>query len=211
MEKNNQKKYKCIILAGREHGLQTLSELLKISNYEIIAIFTHKFNPKSHNLEKKERDDFCKYKKIALNNDIPIYTIDNPSEKNILEEFSASTDYDFLISISWRYLITPQVFEKAKIGSINLHRGDLPKYAGIEPIKRALGNSEKNIYVTSHHISKNFDEGEVIFKIHHPTNYDISKSLEENIERLKNEITIYFPQLTIKSLKFLIHMKCNGR
>ena len=93
------------------------------------------------------------------------------------------------------------------VGSINLHRGDLPKYAGVEPIKRALQNSEKFIHVSCHHISKNFDEGKVIFKSIHPTNYDISKSIDDNVERLKIEITPYFPQLTIKSLELLIDSK----
>ena len=38
----------------------------------------------------------------------------------------------------------------------------------------------------------------------HPTNYDQIKTIDENVERLKKEITDYFPQLTIKSLKFLM-------
>ena len=74
-----------------------------------------------------------------------------------------------------------------KFGSINLHRGDLPKYAGIEPIKQALQNHEERIAVCCHHITKNFDEGKVIFKSYHDTNYDEGESLEQNIERL------YFP------------------
>ena len=78
------------------------------------------------------------------------------------------------------------------------------KYAGIEPIKRALQNHEERIAVCCHHITKNFDEGEVIFKSYHDTNYDEEKSLDQNIERLKNEITKYFPELTIKTLEYLI-------
>ena len=62
--------------------------------------------------------------------------------KSKLEKFVKNNEFDFLISVSWRYLISPQVFEKAKIGSFNIHRGDLPKYAGVEPIKRALNNNE---------------------------------------------------------------------
>ena len=144
------------------------------------------------------------YEKFAKINFIPLYTINKLNEKSILDNFALQCNYDFLISISWRFLISPQVFSKSKIGSINLHRGDLPKYAGVEPIKRALKNYEKFIHISCHNISKNFDEGKVIFESTHPTNYDISMSLDENVERLKREITPYFPQLTIKSLKFLI-------
>jgi len=205
------KQYACLVLAGRNHGLETLKKMNEISNYNIIAIFTHKLNPKSSDIEQKERDDFLDYKKFAKTNSIPLYTIDKLNEKSTLDNFALQHNYDFLISVSWRYLISPQVFLKSNIGSMNIHRGDLPKYAGVEPIKRALKNSEKFIYISCHNISKNFDEGKVIFQSTHPTNYDISMSLEDNVERLKKEITPYFPQLTIKSLEFLIGSNYHGK
>ena len=205
------KQYACLVLAGRNHGLETLKKINEITNYNIIAIFTHKLNPKSIDIKQKERDDFSDYEKFAEINSIPLYTIDKSNEKFILDDFALQYNYDFLISVSWRYLISPQVFLKANIGSINIHRGDLPKYAGAEPIKRALENSEKFIHISCHNISKNFDEGEVIFESTHPTNYDVSLSLDDNVERLKKEITPYFPQLTIKSLEFLIGSKYHGK
>jgi methionyl-tRNA formyltransferase len=208
---NNCKKHACLVLAGRNHGLETLKKLNELSNYNIIAVFTHKFNPKSSDSQQKERNDFSDYQKFAKTNSIPLYTIDKSNEKSILDDFSLECSYDFLISISWRFLISPQVFSRSNIGSINLHRGDLPKYAGVEPIKRALKNSEKFIHISCHHISKNFDEGEVIFESTHPTNYDISISLDDNVDRLKKEITYYFPQLTIKSLEFLVNSKYHGK
>jgi methionyl-tRNA formyltransferase len=208
---NNSKKYACLFLAARNHGLETLKKLNELSDYNIIAIFTHKFNPKSLDNQQKERDDFSNYEKFAETNSIPLYTIDKFDEKSSLDDFALHYNYDFLISISWRFLISPQVFSKSNIGSINLHRGDLPKYAGVEPIKRALKNSEKFIHISCHNISKNFDEGEVIFESTHPTNYDVSISLDDNVERLKKEITPYFPQLTIKSLEFLIESKYHGK
>ena len=201
MSENN--KIRCIGLVARKHGFHALKEL-QLGGYKIIAIFTHKFNPKSYDPEKKIRGDFQDFQLFAEENEIPLYTIDSTSEKKLLEQFVSKNEFEFLISISWRYLIQPEVFEKAKYGAINLHRGDLPKYAGIEPIKRALQNHEERIVVCCHHITKNFDEGEVIFKSYHDTNYDEEKSLDQNIERLKNEITKYFPELTIKTLEYLI-------
>ncbi len=203
------KKYNCLFLAGRSHGLESLKKLNELSEFNIIAIFTHKLNPKSYDIKQKERNDFSNYLKFAKTNDIPLHTIDKSDEKYLLDDFALSSNYDFLISVSWRYLISSAVFSKSNIGSINLHRGDLPKYAGVEPIKRALQNSEKFIYISCHNISKNFDEGKVIFKSKHPTNYDKTKSIDKNVERLKKEIIDYFPQLTIKSLKFLIDSKNN--
>ena len=200
---NKKNPIRCIGLVAREHGLTTLKELQSNNNYNIIAIFTHKLNPKSYDAEQKIRDDFLDFQLFAKKNNIPFYTIDSLDEKKLVKEFVVENDFEFLISISWRYLIPPNVFEKARFGAINLHRGDLPKYAGIEPIKRALENNEKQISVCCHHITKNYDEGEVIFKCNHDSNYDRRMSLEENVIRLKKEITKYFPELTINTLKHL--------
>ena len=209
MNKNN--KIKCVVLVAREHGLSTLRELQSTNNYQITAIFTHKFNPKSYDAERKIRDDFEDFQLFASQNKISLYTIDSTDQKKLLEDFASKNEFEFLLSISWRYLIPPQVFEKAEFGAINLHRGDLPKYAGVEPIRKALENNEERIVICCHHITKNYDEGEVIFKSYHDSNYDKGKSLELNIERLKKEITKYFPELTIKTLKHLTKEDTNEK
>ena len=208
MNKNN--KIRCVALVAREHGLSTLRELQSTNNYQI-AIFTHKFNPKSYDAETKIIDDFDDFQLFASQNKIPLYTIDSTDQKKLLEDFASKNEFEFLLSISWRYLIPPQVFEKAEFGAINLHRGDLPKYAGVEPIRKALENNEERIAVCCHHITKNYDEGEVIFKSYHDSNYDEGMSLELNIERLKKEITKYFPELTIKTFKHLTKEDTNEK
>ena len=200
------KHYKCITLLARNHGLETLRFLLRDDNpYQVSVVFTHKLNPKSYDPERKVRNDFQEFIDLTNKNHIPLYTIDTKEEKSKLETFTTDNEFDFLISISWRYLIPPPVFNKAKIGSINLHRGSLPKYAGVEPIRRALENKENEIFICSHVITENIDEGRVICKAKHPTNYDKTKPLIDNVERLKNEIMPYFPKLTMKSLEMLLN------
>lgn len=200
-----EKKYKCIGLLARQHGLAVLNELTKNnSNFHFTSIFTHKFNPKIYDPECNIRDDFADYQKLTQIHNIPLFTIDSVNEKSKLEKFVKNNEFDFLISVSWRYLISPQVFEKAKIGSFNIHRGDLPKYAGVEPIKRALNNNETKIAVTSHKISKDIDQGQILSKIYHNVNFDQNNSLEKNVERLKKEITPYFVELNMQSLEKLL-------
>jgi len=204
MTQSLNKKYKCITLVARNHGLESIKHILNTDNpYEIIAIFTHKLNPKSYDIQRKTRIDFKDFLFLSKKTGIPFFTIDYKEEKIRLENFTKKINFDFLISVSWRYIIPPVVFNKARIGSINLHRGDLPKYAGAEPIKRALENEEKQIAICSHIITEKIDEGKVLLKFKHPTNLDKNQTLEENVERLKKEITLLFPKLTMESLKLL--------
>ena len=185
--------YRCIGLVARQHGFASISNLVeKFQNFKITAIFTHKFNPKSYDPEQRIRSDFNKFQKFAEEYDIPFFTVDSKDENEKLNSFVKKNEFDFLISISWRYLIPKPVFQKARIGTFNIHRGDLPKYAGVEPIKRAIENNEDKTYVCSHIVDENFDEGKVICKASHPINYNSNKSKEENIERLKYEITPFF-------------------
>ena len=90
-----------------------------------------------------------------------------------------------------------------EIGGVNLHRGKLPEYAGAEPIKQALNNKEKLIYITSHILAEEIDSGDIITEYEHPVNYNGKNSFNENIERLKRELTPYFGPLLINSLDMM--------
>ena len=55
-------KYDCVVLVARNHGLDTLRYLVKNEqNYNIVGIFTHRFNPKLYDPQKNERVDFKDY------------------------------------------------------------------------------------------------------------------------------------------------------
>jgi len=211
MNLTNNNQYRCITLIARNHGIEALKCLLSNSQYKIIAVFTHKLNPLSYDPERKIRSDFHEFENLTKLHKIPLFTIEQKNDLIKLENFAQNNDYDFLISISWRYLISPSVFKKAKIGSFNIHRGDLPKYAGVEPIKNALSNHEKEIAICSHNITENFDEGEIFCKIIHPSNYNEANTLDENVERLKQEIIPHFSSLTIRSLELLLKEKNHGK
>ena len=186
------KTYSCLALAAREHGLAALDELVKSEQYKIIGLFTHRLNPKSYDASRQQRLDFGDFAEFASRNSIPLYTVDSVPEKEKVVEFAQKNDFDFIVSVSWRYLVPPEVFNKPKIAAINLHRGDLPKYAGAEPILKALKNNETEIAICAHYMTEKYDEGDVICKARHPVNYDSSASLEQNVERLKKEITPHF-------------------
>ena len=87
---------------------------------------------------------------LTTSNNIQLVTIDHKSELSKLENFCTQVEYDFLISISWRYLISPTIFNKAKLGAINIHRGDLPKYAGMEPSYWWHKQTKQPLYNVTH-------------------------------------------------------------
>lgn len=181
---------------SRSHGLEVLENLIHEKNFKILRIYTHSKKPKSEDPNRGIRTDFKLFEDICNKNEILLTIID---EKN--QDVNQCPSCDFIIEVSWRYLIHTKIIDKAKILAFGIHRGKLPEYVGAEPIKQALINHEKNIVISAHHLSSKIDEGKTIFSINHQVNYKIENSIEKNIQRLRDEITPLFSNITKKVLK----------
>ncbi len=183
-----------VCFLSRAHGFEVLKKILKIENCKILEIYTHKLKPKSEDPSRSEREDYKLFEKACSENDIPIFAVDSKDE--IIE----IPECDFIVEVSWRYLINSEITDKARISSFGIHRGKLPEYSGAQPIKQALEKNEKMIYVTAHILDPEIDAGDSILVESHPVNYDNNFTKEDNIQRLRNEITPLFGILAEKTL-----------
>ena len=180
---------------SRLHGFNVLSSLILSPNYKIIKVYTHSLNPKSQDPNIGERSDFKSYLELCETNNISLISVDNKNE-----EISNFPKCDFIIEVSWRYLIPQSITKKANIAAFGIHRGKLPEYAGAEPIKQALMSNEKEIIISAHKLDPKIDAGKTITTISHPVNYQNNQSLEDNIQRLRDEITPLFSKIVLKTL-----------
>ena len=165
--------------------------------YQLLKVFTHRLNPKSQDPNRSERSDFSLFDKMCLENNIPLVTIDS---KELLEEIP---DCDYVVEVSWRYIISESVTKKARIAAFGIHRGKLPEYAGAEPIKQALLHNEKEIILSAHYLDPIIDQGKTIASLSHPVMYDSKYDLDKNVQRLRDEITPLFSKLTLKTFQIL--------
>lgn len=184
---------------SRPHGLNVLKFLLNSPDYKLIRVYSHKLNPKSQDPLRGIRSDSHLFEKECKKYKIPIIWIDSKNH-----ELTNFPECDFIIEVSWRYLIPQKVVNKVKIAGFGIHRGKLPEYAGAEPIKQALKNNEKQIILSAHDLNAGIDEGNVIETISHSVDYDSNQSLEENIQKIRDEITCEFSNLANKTLLKLI-------
>ena len=141
-------------------------------------------------MDRSERDDYSLFQQICGKNNIPLETIDSNSQ--IINNVPKC---DFIVEISWRYLISQEIVKQASTLAFGVHRGKLPDYAGSEPIKQALEKNESEIVLSAHHLAEEIDSGGTISTITHLVNYENSKSLTQNIQRLRNEITPLFSKI----------------
>jgi methionyl-tRNA formyltransferase len=199
------KKYKVVGFLAREHGFNGLVSLVNSDIYTPICVLTHKLKAKSQDSNRAVREDYSEYESLCRTNNIPLYAIDSKKDAMKIDEILMELkEFDLFASISWRRLIPANQLIMPTIGGVNLHRGKLPDYAGAEPIKQALNNGDRFVYITSHILAEEIDCGETIATYKHSVNYSNNESLYENIERLKDEITPHFGPLLIKSLNLMV-------
>jgi len=174
------------------HGYNALKALVDTKEYKILVVYTHALNPKSQDPQRGVRTDYGLFEKICKDNKIDLIPIDNKNEQ------INPPECDYIVEISWRYLIPKEIVRKAKIACFGIHRGKLPEYAGAEPIKQALEKNEKEIVLSAHYLADEIDQGNTIDIEIYPVNYDYNSSKEENIQRLREEITPLFSKLVLK-------------
>ena len=183
---------------ARPHGYNALSALVESQNYKIIKLYTHKLNPKSQDLQRSIRADYELFVKKCAENSIPLTSIDSKDH-----EITDFPECDYIIEVSWRYIIPQNIINKARRYAFGIHRGKLPEFAGAEPIKQALLKNEKIIVLSAHYLEKTIDTGQVITSIEFPVDYNDEKNLETNIQSIRDQITPLFSKLMLKTLNIL--------
>ena len=183
---------------ARPHGYNALSALVESQNYKIIKLYTHKLNPKSQDLQRSIRADYELFVKKCAENSIPLTSIDSKDH-----EITDFPECDYIIEVSWRYIIPQNIINKARRDTFGIHRGKLPEFAGAEPIKQALLKNEKIIVLSAHYLEKTIDTGQVITSIEFPVDYNDEKNLETNIQSIRDQITPLFSKLMLETLNIL--------
>lgn len=183
-----------ICFVARPWGYLCLKALLDRKDFSIRGVFTHRTVPYSENPQRPERKDFKDFVEICQLHSIPLHTAETKREAmELIPYIKELAPFDFILSCSWRFLISREVIDMARIGTVNLHRGKLPEYRGAEPVKRALENGEKEIFLSAHKIAPEYDTGEILYEASVPAGVREGETLEQAVGRLKMELYPEYP------------------
>lgn len=72
---------------------------------------------------------------------------------------------DVLLSAGYRYLLGAETRSAARLGSVGLHPGMLPKYRGSWPLWWALRAREREVGLTLYELGSRIDDGPIIQQI----------------------------------------------
>ena len=124
-------------------------------------------------------------------NFIPYNDLKSPELINTIKELNV----DMAVVCSFNYKIPKELLSAVKDGFINLHPSLLPAYRGANPYSRVIMNNEKETGVTIHHMSEEFDKGDIILQMKCP----IEKN--ETMGSLFNKTNNICIQLLLASLQ----------
>lgn len=130
-----------------------------------------------------------------------ITLIHSPTSNNFIDKLKSLNPLLILCSC-YTYKLSLELLKLPKLGCINIHPGDLPKYSGRRPIEEALNNKEEELKVTLHYMDKDFDTGPIIAQD--------SIGNKKDILKIRIDLTKKGLQLLNKNWNIIIKEAKNG-
>ncbi len=181
-----------VCLFSRELGLWNLRGIIEDNIFEIKAIVTHYFEP---GRLKTPRPHFNAFVDISEKHGFPLLLVDkNQNKLKILK----GMDFDFLVANCYKYIIPSEIIALPRIAALNMHRSLLPKYKGLQPLKRALEHNEKKTGTTIHKMIPKIDSGDIVDQ------YEIPIEERDNIPALFQKLyPVQYPLMKRALIKLL--------
>lgn len=180
-----------IYLGTPEHSARCLEYLLT-EEINIVGVVTQPDRPFGRSLAIKEPP----VKKIAIARGIPVFQPEKASGRESIDKLTALAP-DIIAVFAFGEFLSDDFLRIPEISTVNLHLSLLPKYRGAAPVQWAIINGEKITGVTTFHIVKEMDAGDIIYQEKAPI-------LDEDTSTtLMDRLTVIGSKLLVKTLKDL--------
>jgi len=142
-----------LAIIGRTHILYETAIALSKAGHQVVSIITAKAAPEY----TKNENDFYKLAKTLNASFIATNSLDIPE----IEEYCKNVDIG--VSINWISIIKQIHIDLFRLGILNSHHGDLPKFRGNASSNWAIIKGEKKIVNSIHFMEgENLDCGKII-------------------------------------------------
>ena len=170
---------------------QCLDFLLKAS-IDIVGVVTQPDRPSGRSLSLKESP----VKKLAIKHGLRLFQPEKASSPEIIAELS-KLEPDVAAVFAFGEFLSDSFIAMPKISTVNLHLSLLPKYRGAAPVQWAIVEGEKVTGVTTFHIVKQMDAGDIIYQRETPISDD------DTGETLTEKLTVIGSEVMLKTIKDL--------
>lgn len=182
---------KIVYMGTPDFAVGALEALIQ-AGHEITAVVTQPDKPKGRSSELQ----FPPVKECALRHNIPVFQpvrIKRPEAVAELAKFPA----DIYIVAAFGQILSQEILDMPKFGSLNIHASILPKYRGSSPIQHVIIDGEKQTGVTIMQMDAGIDTGDMLYK------KIIDISPEDTFETLHDKLKVLGGQAIVEALSLL--------
>ena len=136
---------------------------LSAEGYEVVGVVTQPDRPAGRGRRLRPSS----VKKVALDEDFPVFTPEFPSGEAFLEEID-QLGPDISVVVAYGHILRPEVLDLPANGSINVHASLLPDLRCAAPINWAIARGLSETGVTIMRMAKGMDSGAIISQVGEP-------------------------------------------
>lgn len=141
-------------------GLPSLEHFYNSDKFKVLAVVTQPDKPsgRGHKLTPSP------IKKFAVEHDIAVFQPKSIRKEPEEIEALRALEPDFFVTFAFGQILSQEVLDIPKYGTINLHVSLLPKYRGANPIQRAIMNGDKETGICTMITELGLDCGDICMK-----------------------------------------------
>lgn len=177
-----------IVFFGTPDFSKIVLENLINSSHNVVGVVTQP----DKKVGRKQILTECPVKILAKEHNIEVFQFEKIRNEGF--EPLSKLNADIFITCAYGQIISKEILEIPKFGTINVHFSLLPNYRGASPVQWALINGEKEIGVTIMRTDVGIDTGDIILT----DSIEIEK--EDNAETLFNKLAKLSMPLLLKVL-----------
>lgn len=150
---------KIVFMGTPDFAVGALDALVE-AGHEVTAVVTQPDKPKGRGKEMQAPP----VKEYALCHGIPVFQPVRIREPEAVKQLS-SYDADLYVVAAFGQILTQEILDIPRFGSVNIHASLLPKYRGAAPIQRAILEGETVTGVTIQQMNAGIDTGDILSKV----------------------------------------------
>ncbi len=147
---------KAIFMGTPDFAVPALEKMID-AGIDVALVVTKEDKPRGRGQKIK----FSEVKEVAIKNNIEVF---NPKRIKDDEsvEYLKSFEPDVIVVVAYGQILSRQILDIPKLGTLNIHGSILPKYRGPAPIHRAIINGDSEVGVTIMYVDEKLDTGDII-------------------------------------------------
>lgn len=147
-----------VFVGGTKRGFLTLSSLID-NGANVVGVVSLKQD--AHETERYEQP----IRQLAEAHKLPIFETKLMKDRDYARLLKEELSADLAIAVGVRVLISEDIYNAPKFGTVAFHDSFLPEYRGFAPLNWSIINGEKTTGVTAFLLNEKMDGGDIVDQV----------------------------------------------